>query len=137
MLDCLFDAVITAVTIITLGVSQITDLPIDAIIGLAVSCLIIWGGINSTKENINLLLGSSLDIKVQRKIETIVAGRDEFIGIKSIMFNDFGVNNKIIVIELLANPKLEVAFVQKAADKLSLELEKTFDEKIVVYWNSP
>jgi divalent metal cation (Fe/Co/Zn/Cd) transporter len=133
----LFDAVITAVTIITLGVSQITDLPIDAIIGLAVSCLIIWGGINSAKENINLLLGSSLDTKVQRKIETIVAGCDKFIGIKSIMFNDFGVNNKIIVIELLANPKLEIALVQKAADELSLELEKTFDEKIVVYWNSP
>ncbi|MDR1196740.1 MAG: cation diffusion facilitator family transporter, partial [Candidatus Nomurabacteria bacterium] len=44
ILDCLFDAVITLLTLITLGVSQITTLPVDAIIGLLVSGLIIYNG---------------------------------------------------------------------------------------------
>jgi cation diffusion facilitator family transporter len=136
MLDCLFDAVITLITLITLGVSQITTLPVDAIIGLVVSSLIIYNGFGLIKENVSLLLGNSLDSKIQRQIETIVSNYDEFAGIKSIILNDFGPINQIIVVELSPNSKLSVANIQKSANDLSLEFEKSFDYKIVVYWNS-
>jgi cation diffusion facilitator family transporter len=135
IMDCLFDAVITVLTLITLGLSQITSLPIDAVIGLLVSGLIVWNGYNSARENVSLLLGNSLDNNIQRQIEQIVSGFGEFNGIKSMMTNDFGPNNQIIMVELAPNPKLSVAAVQKAADDLSLKFED-FEQKIVVYWSS-
>jgi cation diffusion facilitator family transporter len=136
MMDCLFDTVVTLFTLITLGLSQITALPVDAVIGLAVSALIIYNGFISAKENTGLLLGNSLDIKAQQQIETVVAERQEFNGIKSIIANDFGPNNQIVVVELSPNQDFSITDIQGAADALSLKFEEMFDFKVIVYWSS-
>ncbi|MDR1300326.1 MAG: cation diffusion facilitator family transporter [Candidatus Nomurabacteria bacterium] len=134
ILDCLFDAVITLLTLITLGISQITTLPVDAIIGLLVSGLIIYNGFISAKENVGLLLGNSLDTDIRRRIEEITSGFDQFNDIKSIVTNDFGPSDKIIVVELSPNQKYTVAAIQTAADDLSTEFERAFEFKTIVYW---
>jgi cation diffusion facilitator family transporter len=136
MMDCLFDAVVTLLTLITLGLSLITTLPLDAVIGLVVSALIIYNGFMSAKENIGLLLGNSLDIKAQQQIEAVVEEKHEFNGIKSIIANDFGPNNQIVVVELLPNQYFSVTDIQKTADALSLKFEEMFDFKVIVYWSS-
>ncbi|GHT91011.1 hypothetical protein FACS1894140_0720 [Spirochaetia bacterium] len=136
MMDCLFDTVVTLLTLITLALSQITTLPIDAVIGLAVSALIIYNGFISAKENIGLLLGNSLDIKVQQQIEAMAAEGNEFTGVKSIIVNDFGPNNQIVIVELLPNQDFSIIDIQAAADALSLKFEETFDFKVIIYWNS-
>ncbi|MFP3043618.1 cation diffusion facilitator family transporter [Treponema primitia] len=136
MMDCLFDAVVTLLTLITLGLSQITALPIDAVIGLAVSGLIIYNGFMSAKENIGLLLGNSLDIKAQQQIEAVVVDYREFNGIRSIIANDFGPNNQIVVVELSPNQDFSISDIQSAADTLSLKFEEQFNFKVILYWNS-
>jgi cation diffusion facilitator family transporter len=136
MMDCLFDAVATLLTLITLGLSQITALPIDAVIGLAVSALIIYNGFVSARENIGLLLGNSLDTNAQGQIEAVVGECGEFNGIKSIIANDFGPNSQIVVVELSPNHGFAVADIQAAADALSLKFEEMFDFKVIVYWSS-
>jgi cation diffusion facilitator family transporter len=136
VLDCLFDAVVTLLTLITLALSQITALPLDAIIGLAVSALIIYNGFISAKENIGLLLGNSLDTKAQQQIAAAVADCPEFTGIRSIIANDFGPNNQIVVVELSPNQDFSITDIQRAADALSLKFEEMFDFKVIVYWSS-
>jgi cation diffusion facilitator family transporter len=136
MMDCLFDAVVTLLTLITLGLSLITILPVDAVIGLVVSALIIYNGFISAKENIELLLGNSLDIKAQRQIETVVDECGEFNGIKSIIANDFGPDNLIVVVELSPNQGCSIIEIQGTADALSLTFEDMFDFKVIVYWSS-
>jgi cation diffusion facilitator family transporter len=136
LMDCLFDAVVTLLTLITLGLSQITVLPVDAVIGLAVSALIIYNGFISAKENVGLLLGNSLDIQAQQRIEAMIDDCPEFTGIKSIIANDFGPNNQIVVVELSPNQNFSITDIQSAADALSLKVEGLFDFKVIVYWSS-
>jgi cation diffusion facilitator family transporter len=136
MMDCVFDTMVTLLTLVTLALSQITTLPIDAVIGLAVSALIIYNGFISAKENTGLLLGNSLDIKTQAQIEAVIAEEQEFCGIKSIIVNDFGPNSQIVVVELLPNQDFSIAEIQETADALSLKFEGMFDFKIIIYWNS-
>lgn len=93
------------------------------------------GGI-CAKENIALLLGNSLDFQIQQQIEIAVNEHPEFSEIKSIITNDFGPCNQIVVIELTTGEKFKIADIQKAAVDLSLTLEKMFDFKIIVYWSS-
>jgi cation diffusion facilitator family transporter len=134
--DCLLDALTTLLTLVTLGLSQITALPVDALIGVAISGLIVYNGVIIAKENIELLLGNSLDFEIQQKIETAVNNQPEFSGIKSIITNDFGPGNQIVVVELLPCHNFKTANIQKAADDLSLTFEKLFDFKIIAYWSS-
>jgi hypothetical protein len=65
-----------------------------------------------------------------------VAERNEFTGIKSIITNDFGPNNQIIVVELSPNQNFSVTDIQGAANTLSLKFEEMFDFKVIVYWSS-
>lgn len=134
--DCLFDALTTLLTLITLGLSQITPLPADALFGLAISGLIIYNGVMSAKENISLLLGNSLDVQTQHQIELSVGEYSEFSGIKSVITNDFGPDNQIVAVELVPNENFNLEEIQNAADALSLTLEMMFDFKIIIYWNS-
>ncbi|GHV50601.1 hypothetical protein AGMMS49579_04450 [Spirochaetia bacterium] len=136
LMDCLFDAAVTLLTLITLGFSQITKAPIDAVIGLAVSALIIYNGFISAKENVGLLLGNSLDIKTQQQIEAVVDDCREFTGVTSIIVNDFGPNNQIVVVEISPNQDFSMTDIQKSADALSLKFEEMFDFKVIVYWSS-
>jgi cation diffusion facilitator family transporter len=132
--DCLFDAAITALTLITIGVSQITSFPVDALIGLVISGVIIYNGFISAKENIELLLGNPLASAIERQIRDEVAKYPEFSGIKEIITNDFGVNNRIVVVELSPNIKHSDSAIRKSADKLSTTFDAMFEFKTVVYW---
>jgi cation diffusion facilitator family transporter len=134
--DCLFDAVITVLTLITLIVSQITIFPIDAVVGLIVSAIIIYNGVMSAKENIGLLLGNPLSTEIESQIRSEALKYQEFSGIKEIITNDFGANSQIVVIELLPNHDYSKMAIQKSADKLSTILENSLDFKTVVYWRS-
>ncbi|GHV02538.1 hypothetical protein FACS189485_03210 [Spirochaetia bacterium] len=136
MMDCLFDAAVTLLTLITLALSQITRAPVDAVIGFAVSALIIYNGFLSAKENIGLLLGNSLEKNEQMQIEAAVGDTKEFNGIKSIITNDFGPNSQIVVVELSPNQDFSITDIQSAADALSLKFEELFDFKVIVYWSS-
>jgi divalent metal cation (Fe/Co/Zn/Cd) transporter len=136
MMDCLFDTAVTLLTLITLALSQITAMPVDAVIGLAVSALIIYNGFVSAKENIGLLLGNSLDIQAQQRIEAAVDDCREFKGIKSIIVNDFGPGSQIVLVELLPNQDFPIIDIQKSADTLSLRFEEMFDFKVIIYWSS-
>jgi cation diffusion facilitator family transporter len=132
--DCLFDAAITALTLITIGVSQITSFPVDALIGLVISGVIIYNGFTSAKENIELLLGNPLASAIERQIRDEVAKYPEFSEIKEIITNDFGVNNRIVVVELSPNINQQDSAIRKSADELSTTFDVMFEFKTVVYW---
>jgi cation diffusion facilitator family transporter len=132
--DCLFDAGITVLTLVTLAVSQLTSFPIDAVVGLMLSAVIIYNGFTSAKENVALLLGNPLDARVEQSIRAEVLKYKEFSGVSEIIMNDFGPNSRIVVVELLPNSGHSDAALQSSANKLSATFEKTVGSKTIVYW---
>ena len=54
--DSMADSVVTTVTLLSLLASQFTTLPVDGIAGLIVAIMILWAGITSFKEHLDLLI---------------------------------------------------------------------------------
>jgi cation diffusion facilitator family transporter len=135
-LDCLSDVLITAITLITLLLAPLTSLPLDALVALAVAALIIYHGFLSFSENVSLLLGTGLPIAKQQQLGAIVDTYHEFEKINSIIVNDFGPQNLIVVLQLQPNKKYHEHAIQKAANQLSAELSQKFNFQTIVYWHN-
>ena len=90
--DSLNDAVATAVILISVGISSVFSLNfnIDAVMGCAVALFIIWSGISSAKETLNLILGTPPSKELINEIENSVLSFKEFVGIHDLIVHNYG-----------------------------------------------
>ena len=65
-------------------------IPFDGIIGLLVSLLIIWNGFSMAKEVVGLLLGGPPDPELVKKIEELVLGGKDILGVHDLIVHDYG-----------------------------------------------
>jgi cation diffusion facilitator family transporter len=135
-LDCLSDALVTASTLLTVLLAPFTSLPLDAAVALAVAALIIYNGVVAFFENVSLLLGGGLSVADKQKLSALVDDYPEFDQIASIITNDFGPQNFVVVLGLKPNQKYSLAALQRAADKLSAQLSKEFTFQVIVYYRT-
>ena len=133
-LDCLSDILVTTLTLVSITLGSLTTWPIDAFCALIVTVLIIYSGGVSFWENVSLLLGNGLDLKTRKALSAIVDTYPQFSKIESIITNDFGPENLIVVLELVPTKRYQLEAIQTAADQLSARLSQEFDFKTIVYW---
>ncbi|WP_313582878.1 cation diffusion facilitator family transporter [Lacrimispora sp.] len=76
--DSLADSVVTAATLLSLITSRFTALPIDGIGGLSVAIMILWAGITSYKEHLDLLLGKPASKETLDGISKVINKYDFF-----------------------------------------------------------
>lgn len=90
--DSLNDAVATGVILISVGISSVFSLPfnVDAVMGCAVALFILWSGISSAKETLNLILGTPPSKELISEIENTILSFKEFVGIHDLIVHNYG-----------------------------------------------
>lgn len=88
--DSLNDVISTSVVIISLLIMNYVDFPLDGIMGVIVSFLILKSGYEIAKETISLLLGEKPSKELVDSIEQIVLNHKEIIGIHDLLVHDYG-----------------------------------------------
>ncbi len=90
--DSANDVMSTSAVILATIVGQFTPawLPIDGIVGLAVSLLILKAGFGIAKETVGLLLGSAPDAETVHALESIIMSGADIIGVHDLMIHDYG-----------------------------------------------
>lgn len=89
-LDSFSDVAATSVVLITTFVSRWTTFPIDGWAGLAVALFILYTGVMAAKETISPLLGQPPEKEFVEKIERIVLGEKEIVGVHDLVVHDYG-----------------------------------------------
>lgn len=89
-LDSFSDVAATSVVLISTFVSKWTGLMIDGWAGLAVALFILYTGIIAGKETISPLLGQPPEKEFVEKIERIVLGEQEIVGVHDLVVHDYG-----------------------------------------------
>jgi cation diffusion facilitator family transporter len=89
-LDSFSDVAATSVVLISTFVSKWTGLMIDGWAGLAVALFIIYTGIMAGKETISPLLGQPPEKEFVEKIERIVLGEKDIVGVHDLVVHDYG-----------------------------------------------
>ena len=88
--DSLSDVISTSAVLISTIIFRFTGLDIDAWVGLAVSCLILWAGVKILRETQNSLLGEAPVKEVTDGIEKIISEYPAILGIHDMMIHSYG-----------------------------------------------
>ena len=88
--DSLNDVVSTSIVLLSLVLSNYVNFPIDGVMGIVVSLLILKSGIEVGLSTIDLLLGHSPSKEMVDSIENIVLEHKGIIGVHDLMIHDYG-----------------------------------------------
>ncbi|MBO7217082.1 MAG: cation transporter [Clostridia bacterium] len=85
------DALTTTAILISVVIMMLTNINVDAYIGLLVSLFILWSGLKTAKETLDPLLGQPLDTESAKEIEREIMAFDGFLGVHDLMTHNYGV----------------------------------------------
>ena len=150
--DSLNDVISTVAVIVSMILGKFTDLPLDGIMGLFVSAMIMYAGFGIAKDMIGMLLGTPPDKELVKKIYDMIMSGEGIIGVHDLIVHDYGpgrimasvhaevpdnvdiikVHEIIDLIEKKAGTELGINLVIHM-DPLSMNCEKTNSAKDLVY----
>lgn len=93
-IDSIQDVIISSATLFSLGMSKITTLPLDGIIGGAISLLLIVNGIKLIRTTMDDILGKQ-DKALSSKIMALVMNQKNILGAHDLLLHDYGPNRSI------------------------------------------
>ena len=88
--DALFDAIITAATLVSAGVMLIWGISLDGYLGALISILIIKAGIEMLASPVNELLGAKVSPELVKEIRQEIMGFDGVRGVYDIIRHNYG-----------------------------------------------
>ena len=120
--DSLSDAMTTSITLIVSIISLFTDFPIDGVIGLIVSGLIIKTAISIIKDTLDELLGKPADKETTQQLLDIVMSHQGILGVHDLMIHNYGPNNMIASLHAEVDAKQNVLEAHDTIDNIEKEI---------------
>ncbi len=121
-IDSLSDAFATAIVMISMIVSIFTKVNIDGYTGVLVALLIMYAGINSAKDTIAPLLGTTPDKEFVDNICDIVMKYEKVKGIHDLVVHDYGPNRQIISLHAEIDGNENIYEIHDMIDKIENDL---------------
>jgi len=126
--DSLNDCMATTAVIISVLLSQWVTLPLDGIMGLIVSGLILYSGFMVAKEICGVLIGTPPSKEMIEKIEEMVLAGEGIVGVHDFMGHDYGPGVVIASIHAEVPDDVDIVKVHEVID----EIEKRAGEELGV-----
>ena len=120
--DSLSDAMTTSITLIGSIISLFTDFPIDGVIGLIVSGLIIKTAISIIKDTLDELLGKPAGKETTQQLLDIVMSHQGILGVHDLMIHNYGPNNMIASLHAEVDAKQNVLEAHDTIDNIEKEI---------------
>ena len=120
--DSLSDAITTSITLIGSIISLFTSFPIDGVIGLIVSGLIIKTAISIIKDTLDELLGKPADKETTQQLLDIVMSHQGILGVHDLMIHNYGPNNMIASLHAEVDAKQNVLEAHDTIDNIEKEI---------------
>ena len=120
--DSLSDAMTTSITLIGSIISLFTSFPIDGVIGLIVSGLIIKTAISIIKDTLDELIGKPADKETTQQLLDIVMSHQGILGVHDLMIHNYGPNNMIASLHAEVDAKQNVLEAHDTIDNIEKEI---------------
>lgn len=122
--DSLSDTVATTVVLAAMVVSHFTALSIDGWCSLLVSLFILYAGLTTIKDTVNLLLGQPPKPEYIEEIKAIVMAHDDIIGVHDVMVHDYGPGRRSITLHAEVSASGDILAMHDAIDNIENELKE-------------
>lgn len=125
--DSYNDVLSTFATLISLCLSLVTDLPIDGIIGMVVSFMVLKSGIDIFKDTVDPLLGQAPDKDLVQEIHDFVLSYDKVQGIHDFMMHDYGPGRQYMTLHAEVNSNDDIMEIHDQIDLIEREVLEKFN----------
>lgn len=124
--DSYNDVLSTLATLISLCLSLVTDLPIDGMIGMIVSFMVLKSGIDIFKDTVDPLLGQAPDKQLVQDIHDFVLSFDKVQGIHDFMMHDYGPGRQYMTLHVEVNSNDNIMEIHDQIDLIEREVLEKF-----------
>jgi len=131
--DALGDVLTTSVVVISIVIGRFTTLPIDGIIGVVVSILIMYNGYNLVKETISPLIGEAPDEELIKSIYTDVLSYEYIIGSHDLIIHTYGAGRTMATIDVEFPADVENIKIHEVIDRMERELGEKYNLNLVIH----
>ena len=135
-LDSVSDCIATTLVLFTavavrLGLPE--NIPLDSIIGVIVAGFIIFSGVKTAKETIDLLLGSPPDPEFVKEIYGFVEKYPEVTGIHDVIVHDYGPGRKIVSFHAEVPDDCNINYAHEVIDCIERDMFEHFKCVVTIH----
>lgn len=132
-IDALGDVLTTSVVVLSIFFGQFTTLPIDGIIGVVVSLLIIYSGYSLVKGTISPLIGEAPSRELMDAINNEVLSYDYITGVHDLVIHSYGVGETMAVIDAEFPANVDVLKIHKVRTQAEREIGEKYNLTLVIH----
>ena len=131
--DSLGDVITTSATILSILVYGILGLNIDGIIGLVVSCIVMWAGVKIAKDTLTPLIGEPIDPKLYDEITEFVESYEGIIGTHDLIVHNYGPSRSMASIHAEVPNDVNIEVSHEIIDAIEREAVRKFGIFLVIH----
>ncbi len=131
--DSLNDVLATGAVLASSLLSPIAPFPLDGVMGLLVSCLILWSGGKVAWDTIHQLLGHRPTQELEEKITRAVLDNDRILGMHGLMVHDYGPGRIIASVHAEVPDTLSLVECHTLIDGIEKSILKDLNVDIVIH----
>ena len=131
--DSISDAVSTTAVLVCAIIAFFTNLSLDGYVGLLVSVFIIFSGVKSMIEIVNLLIGTAPDPELIEEIAEFVRQYPAVRGIHDLVIHSYGVGRTMITLHAEVDAKCDIMEAHDCIDNIEHDLGERFRCTAVIH----
>ncbi|MEG0214575.1 MAG: cation diffusion facilitator family transporter [Hungatella sp.] len=131
--DSMGDVVTTGATILSIAVMGIWGINVDGIIGLVVSVIVMWAGVNIAKDTLAPLIGQAADPKLSREITDFVEAYDGIIGTHDLIVHNYGPSRSMASIHAEVPSEVDIEVSHEIIDAIERASAKKLGIFLVIH----
>ena len=129
------DCIATAAVLLAALIEQVTNVPVDGWIGLAVALFILWSGANLAKETISPLLGESGNPELRQQIVDYIAVQPKVLGYHDLMVHDYGPGQRFATLHVEMDRSEDPLVCHELIDDMERECLRSHNVHLVIHYD--
>lgn len=131
--DALGDVIATSSTILSMVVYGILAVNIDGIVGIAVSVVVMFAGVNIAKDTLAPLIGEAIDPKLYQEITNFVESFDGIEGTHDLIIHNYGPSRSMASIHAEVPNDMDIEVSHEIIDQIEREAGRRFGMLLVIH----
>ncbi len=131
--DSLSDVLATSVVAIAMVVSQFTAFPVDGVMGVLVSLLVLKAGFDVVREMVDTLLGSKTNPELGREIIRLLMAYGDILGTHDLLIHDYGPGRCIASVHAEVPADGDILHLHEIIDQAEHEITTKLNISICIH----
>lgn len=131
--DSLIDAISTSIVVISVVAGRYLSFPLDAVMGVLFSLLVIYSGFGIAKDTVDVLLGSAPDMEMVDKITEKIMSCEEVVGVHDLIVHDYGPSRKMASVHAEVPDNADIVKIHELIDKLEQDISRELGVHTVIH----